>query len=134
MVNAMFVASLMAKLGIYEEEARQVLEDDKRIDRGEKLFELSAEQEKASKQARQADRKPTVYKLDNTNGKRSKKANADKQAIVNRLKATLNNWFESDSQCTYNACTNIEVVNPEREFTFTYNGTKYKVVLSAPRS
>ena len=134
MVNAMFVASLMAKLGISEEEARQVLEDDKRLDRGEKLFELSAEQEKASKQARQADRKPTVYKLDNTNGKRSKKANADKQAIVNRLKATLNNWFESDSQCTYNACTNIEVVNPEREFTFTYNGTKYKVVLSAPRS
>ena len=134
MVNAMFVASLMAKLGISEEEARQVLEDDKRIDRGEKLFELSAEQEKASKQARQADRKPTVYKLDNTNGKRSKKANADKQAIVNRLKATLNNWFESDSQCTNNACNNIEVVNPEREFTFTYNGTKYKVVLSAPRS
>ena len=27
-----------------------------------------------------------------------------------------------------------EVTNAEREFLFTYNGIKYKVVLSAPRS
>ena len=124
----------LRKLGLTDAEIEQVLADDKRIDKGEKLFELSAEQEKASKQARQADRAPTVYKLDNANGKRSKKANTDKQAIINRFTATLGNWFESDSQCTYNACTNIEVANPEREFTFIYNGTKYKVVLSMPRT
>jgi hypothetical protein len=29
--------------------------------------------------------------------------------------------------------TDVEIVNPEREFLFTYNGIKYKVVLSAPR-
>ena len=124
----------LRKLGLSDAEIEQVLADDKRIDKGEKLVELTAEQEKASKQARKADRAPTVYKLDNTAGKRSKKANTDKQAIINRFTATLGNWFESDNQCTYNACTNIEVANPEREFTFIYNGTKYKVVLSAPRS
>lgn len=124
----------LRKLGLTDAEIQQVLADDKRIDKGEKLFELSAEQEKASKQARQADRKPTVYKLDNTAGKRSKKTDTDKQAIMGRLTSTLENWFASNSQCTYNACTDIEIINPERELTFSYNGKKYKIVLSAPRS
>ena len=75
-LNPQIVA--LAKLGLTDAEIQQVLEDDKRIDKGEKLFELSAEQEKASKQARQADRKPTVYKLDNANGKRSKKSDNDR--------------------------------------------------------
>ena len=117
------IQKMMKALGISREEALEVIADDKRIDKGEKLFELSAEQEKASKQARQADRKPTVYKLDNEKGKRSKKANADKAFLLNELfKAILPN------------CDTYEIQNGEREFTFTYNGTKYKVVLSAPRS
>ena len=124
----------LKKLGLTDTEIAEILADDKRIEKGEKLFELSKDQEKASKQARQAERAPTVYKLDNTAGKRSKKANTDKQAIIGRLIAALENWFVSNSQSTRNACIGIEVVNPEREFTFTYNGTKYKVVLSAPRS
>ena len=66
----------LRKLGLSDAEIEQVLADDKRIDKGEKLFELTAEQEKASKQARKADRAPTVYKLDNTAGKRSKKADS----------------------------------------------------------
>ena len=124
MANEM-IATLIAKLGISEEEARQVLEDDKRIDRGEKLFELSAEQEKASKQARQADRKPTVYKLDNTNGKRSKKADDDKAHLMKLIETAIK----------YNPkCEAFEMMNAERECVFTYNGRKFKVVLSAPRS
>ena len=124
----------MRKLGFTDEEIAEVMEADKKIDQGEKLFELTAEQEKASKQARQADRKPRAYDLDNTGGKRNKKADDNKKKIIGRLKNTLENWFESDNQCTYNACSNIEVSNPEREFTFTYNGTKYRITLSAPRS
>ena len=113
----------LRKLGLSDAEIEQVLADDKRIDKGEKLFELTAEQEKASKQARKADRAPTVYKLDNTAGKRSRKANADKGFLIDLLTRSLPPHG-----------TGIEVVNPEREFTFIYNGTKYKVVLSAPRS
>lgn len=124
MANEM-IATLMAKLDITEEEARQVLEDDKRIDKGEKLFELSAEQEKASKQARQADRKPTVYKLDNTNGKRNKKANEVKAGLIELLSEVVKEQP---------ACNSLEIVNNEREFVFSWMGTKYKVVLSAPRS
>lgn len=113
----------LRKLGLTDAEIQQVLEDDKRIDKGEKLFELSAEQEKASKQARQADRKPTVYKLDNTAGKRSKKEDADKATLMNALFTAI-----------LPMCDTYEVTNAEREFSFTYNGRKFKVVLSAPRS
>ena len=114
----------LRKLGLTDAEIEQVLADDKRIDKGEKLFELSAEQEKASKQARQADRKPTVYKLDNANGKRSKKANADKQTIINALDEALCRIADKQT----------EITNAEREIIFHFNGVKYKVVLSAPRS
>ena len=114
----------LRKLGLTDAEIEQVLADDKRIDKGEKLFELSAEQEKASKQARQADRKPTVYKLDNTAGKRSKKANTDKQAIINAIDEALCRIADQQT----------EIINAEREIIFHFNGVKYKVVLSAPRS
>ena len=118
----------MRKLGMTEEEIKQVLADDKRIDKGEKLFELTAEQTKASREARQADRKPTVYKLDNANGKRSKKANTDKQYLIKAIVSGLKTYCGLLDENT------VEVVNAERELIFHYNGTKYKVVLSAPRS
>ena len=118
----------MRKLGMTEEEIAEVLEADKKIDQGEKLFELSAEQEKASKQARQADRKSRAYDLDNTGGKRSKKANEDKQYLIKAIQTGLKTYCGGLDEAS------IETQNPEREFTFTYNGTKYRVTLSAPRS
>ena len=42
----------MRKLGMTDEEIADLLECDKRIDKGEKLFELTPEQEKASKETR----------------------------------------------------------------------------------
>ena len=113
----------LRKLGLTDADIEQVLADDKRIDKGEKLFELSAEQEKASKQARQADRKPTAYKLDNKDGKRSKKSDNDKADLVNALFSAI-----------LPMCDTYEITNGEREFCFTYHGRKFKVVLSAPRS
>jgi hypothetical protein len=115
------IAKHMNLLDISREEAEQLIADDEAIDKGAKLFELTAEQEKASKKARQADRKPTVYKLDNTGGKRSKKADNDKSEIMRKL---LDCFDEYEPQ----------VINAEREFTFTYNERKFKIVLSAPRS
>lgn len=63
MANSQITA--MRRLGMTEEEISQVLADDKRIDKGEKLFELSAEQVKASAEARRAGKgnpntKPTT--------------------------------------------------------------------------
>lgn len=111
----------MELLDISREEAIQMMEDDKRIDKGEKLFSLTKEQEKASKKARQADRKPTVYKFDTT--KRKRPENKGKQELIKILTNAL----------TENGAENLDVTNPEREFTFTQDGVKYKIVLSMPR-
>ena len=116
---------IMSALKCTEAEAIEIMEYDKAIDRGADPFPLSAEQKKAEKKMRQADRKPTVYKLDNTNGKRSKKADTQKQLLIDVLSASLTD---------HTSATNLEIVNNEREFTFEFLGKKYKVVLSAPRS
>ena len=117
------IAKHMNLLKISREEAIQLIEEDKRIDKGEKLFSLTPEQEKASKKARSAGRKPktTVYKFDTT--KRKKPENKNKSDLISVITGAL----------TEHGAENLELINPEREFTFTMDGTKYKIVLSLPR-
>lgn len=117
------IAKHMNLLKISREEAIQLIEDDKRIDKGEKLFSLTPEQEKASKKARSAGRKPktTVYKFDTT--KRKKPENKNKSDLISVMTGALTEY----------GAENLELINPEREFTFTMDGTKYKIVLSLPR-
>lgn len=111
---------LMTKLDLTKEEAEALQADDKRIDHGENLFPLKGEQAKVSKEARQnvtADKDKRKKPLTLT--PRKKEPNTDRRALIERLSQGLDN---------------VAVTNPEREFTFTLNGTKYKVVLSAPRN
>ena len=109
----------LAKLGLSDEGIKQVLADDKRIDKGEKLFELSAEQEREAKKARNVGRAPTAYKFT----KRERKPDQDEADLLNVLFSAV-----------LPVCDTYEITNGEREFLFTYHGKKYKVVLSAPRS
>ena len=119
-MNEKLIASHMAKLGISREEAIALIEDDKAIDKGEKIFELSAEQEKASKKARQGDRKKTTAPI-----KKEKKVNNDKVHLMKLIETSIG----------YNPnCESFEFTNPERECLFVYNGVKYKLTLACPRS
>ena len=121
---------LMKNLGITESEAIEVLEADQQIDKGEKLFELTAEQSKTSKQARIVPRTPTTYNFT----KRERKADNDKRRIIEYLKnALVNEIYTSLTDVDYLA-VEVDVINPERELVFNYNGRKFKIVLSAPRS
>ena len=115
------IEKLMSALHCTREEAIEVIEADKKIDKGEKLFELSPELEAGAKKARQADRKPTVYNFDTKDKKR--KADEDKADLLNILFSAV-----------LPVCDTYKITNGEREFLFTYHGKKYKVVLSAPRS
>ena len=120
---------LMANLGLTAEEADAVLADDKRIDRGEKLFELSDELKAGAKKARQAERKAPTAPI-----KRERKEDTDKRRLIDFLVSALGN----EVNVSLTECDSIgvecDVINPEREFTFIYNGRKFKVVLSCPRS
>ena len=115
------IERMMKALGCFEAEAREIVEADKAIDKGEKLFELSADQEKESKKARgTGTKKPTVYNFDTANKKR--KECPDKQHLVNLLAEALGV-----------ECQKVEVTNKERELTFEFNGTGYRLTLAVPR-
>ena len=115
----------MNALEITREEAIQLIADDEEIDRMTRTSDidgdLTAEQRKSAKKARQADRKPTVYKFDTTKRKRAE--NTGKRFLIDEIKKCLENA----------GADNLEVTNPEREIVFMSEGTKYKIVLSAPR-
>ena len=119
------IAKHMKTLGITREEAIQLIADDEEIDRMTRTSDidgdLTAEQRKSAKKARQADRKPTVYKFGTTKRKRAE--NTGKRFLIDEIKKCLENA----------GADNLEVTNPEREIVFMSEGTKYKIVLSAPR-
>lgn len=112
----MTVEELAKRLNISIEEARQVQEDDKRIDRGEKLFELSPELEAGAKKARQTGTRKV------TEVKRERKPDDDKRELIQFLETQLNAKVES-----------ISITNQEREMEFSYNGRKYRLTLACPR-
>ena len=111
------IQKLMKSLSISREEAIELMEEDKRIDRGEKLYELDPELEKGAKKARQADRKANTTK-------REKKPKPEKAEICSAMMDGLRELGVEDFQIT----------NEEREFIFFRNGTKYKVTLACPRT
>ena len=84
------VKILMEKLDVTEAEARAILADDAKIDKGEKLFELSKEQKQAEKSMRAAGRAPTVYKFT----KRERKADPDKRFLIETLELALSPFAE----------------------------------------
>ena len=108
---------IMENLDCDEKTAKEIMETDKRIDKGEKLFELPEELEKGAKKARSAG---------NTKG--YTKANREKKADVEKGKLI------ADLLDGIPYAENVEIINAEREFTFEYKDRKFKVVLSCPRS
>lgn len=109
---------IIQTLNISIAELEEMKQSDKEIDRGAKLFELTDELKAGAKKARQAGRKALI-----TNTHKPKAVNNEKIDLINRLIESVSNVAES-----------IDVVNPERIFSFTVNGTKYKVTMSVPRS
>lgn len=97
-----------------EEELKELAEFDKRVDKGEDPYPLTAEQKKIAKSMTKADRKVTVYNFQ----KKERKKNDDKRDLIQKLSKDLED---------------VSIINEEREFTFVYNNVKYKVVLSVPR-
>ncbi len=114
------IKDIMKKLDCTKEEAIQILEDDEAIEHGEKMFELSAEQKKVSKQARSVDRKPAPQKV-----KRERKADEEKREIIQSLIEAVADTCD---------CVTLEATNIERQIDWvTSDGRKFRIVLSCPR-
>lgn len=118
----------MIALGFTDEEIEDVAKNDDAIDKGEKVsFDLSKEKEKeARKWAHTGTKKPTVYALDNTNGKRNRKENPTKASII----AEIAKFLEENSE---NACENVNITNKERQIAFTIGENSYEFTLVQKR-
>ena len=114
------VEKMMKNLGLTEQEARELLADDAKVDKGQKMaFDLTPEQEKNAKKARATGtKKPTAYKFEN----RKRKENPEKRDILKAL-------FELAEDCWDSA----ELVNPERQVDFHLNGNHYSITLTCHR-
>ena len=110
----------LRKLGLTDTEIADVLATDKEIDQGAKHFELAEDLKPGAKKARRADRTDTPKKA-----VRERKEDVDNGILLEQLANAI------DASPIHAKC---EIVNPEREFLFTYKGRKFKVVLSCPRT
>lgn len=112
---------LIEKLQIPREEAIKILNADKEIDKGAKLFELTPEQNKTVKKMKNIGIK-TVDAYGKTH-QRTRKIDNSKRQIIEQVRQTL-----------LEGADNLTVTNIERQIDFTMSGRKFRIVLSAPRN
>ena len=122
------IEKLMKNLGITEQEALELIEDDKAIDKGEKLFELTDEQKKVAKKMTTSDTKnkksaPTVYKFEQ---KKTRKENATKGGIIAELAKFLTENSEFAPEL-------VEITNKERQIAFKIGENDYELTLVQKR-
>ena len=111
---------LMAQLDCSYEEAYQVVLDDEAVDRGEALpWDLTPEQMKASKKARQADHAKPKEKV-----KRERKKNDVKETLI----SDLANFLEEQEKYS-----SVEITNSERQIAFTLGDLKFELTLVQKR-
>ena len=111
----------MRILNCSEEEALQVLADDKAIDQGQRMsFDLSAEEEKkAKKYANTGTRKAS-------NTPKVRKENPTKSGIITEIATFLmeNSDFSPE---------NVEITNKERQIAFKIGDNAYELTLVQKR-
>lgn len=113
----------MKNLDLTEEEALELIASDDEVDHmktSEVNSDLTDAQRQASKKARSSG-KTTVGK---TKVVREKKVDDDKVFLVKSFQSLLENLDNTE---------NVNVENDQKIITFTYNGRKFKIDLSAPR-
>lgn len=113
---------LMRILKISEQEAEDVMECDRRIDKGEKLFSLTPEQEKEVRKYRQAPRAANTTPI-----KRERKENPTKAGIIAELASFLNEHSEF-------AIAGLEITNKERQIKFSIGDQSFELTLVQKRA
>ena len=113
----------LRKMGLTDEEAKEVISADKAIDKGEKLFELTEEQKQAEKKYKNTHTRTVKTAYGQTQTK-ERKTDTDKRMLIDALAETLKNYADGGV---------IEITNAEREIELVFHNRKFKIVLSAPR-
>ena len=113
----------LRKMGLTDEEAKEVISADKAIDKGEKLFELTEEQKQAEKKYKNTHTRTVKTAYGQTQTK-ERKTDADKRILIDALAEKLENYADGGK---------VNITNAEREIELMFHNRKFKIVLSAPR-
>ena len=118
-------AERMRKAGFTDAEIADMLEADARIDKGEKLFEQTAEQKAVTKKMTQARAAVNAYGKKVT---RERKPNEVKRWIIQRVKTLCEDWeLNGDA-------LNVNVTNIERTIDFQIDGRNFTLTLTEHRT
>lgn len=109
-------AAALKRLGLTPEEIEQTILDDRQINQGAKLFELTDEQKEASKKARSTGTRKSGQTT------RTRKEDTQKRELIKLFADTLKFTL-----------LDYEITNSERQIDFTYCGRRFRIILSAPR-
>lgn len=113
----------LRKMGLTDEEAKEVISADKAIDKGEKLFELTEEQKQVEKKYKNTHTRTVKTAYGQTQTK-ERKTDTDKRMLIDALVEKLENYADSGT---------VNITNAEREIELVFHNRKFKIVLSAPR-
>ena len=113
------IERIMRNLKCSRAEAEEILAEDKKIDRGEKVaFDLSAEDHKKAMKNANAGTRKTEGKTE-----RKRKENPTKEGVITAISNFL-------SENGYNS---VEITNPTRQIAFKIGEDAYELTLIAKR-
>lgn len=119
---------IMKNLDLTEEQALELLDSDKKVDRMRKFSDIQSdmteEQKKVSKQARQTAKTNIGQPPKKTPSERVKKTDNEKKELVEMFYNLL---------AANDKAEQVEIVNEQKLITFIYNGRKFKLDLIASR-
>jgi hypothetical protein len=115
------IYNLIRKLGLTYAEAEQVVLDDKAIEKGEKLFELTEEQKKVVK-------KMTNYDSKNLKKETKRMTNRTKNATKGAIIAEIAQFLAE------NGYENVEITNKERQIALKVGEIAFELTLVQKRA
>ena len=119
MANETQIQKFMRLLDCTEEEARQIIADDKAIDKGERMsFDLDPEKEKEAKKMANVGTRKT-----STSSTKRKKENPTKASVIAEISTFL----------SQNGYENVEITNKERQIAFKIGENDFELTLVQKR-
>ena len=119
------IVEMMKLLDLTREEAIELINEDKEVDRmtvKEAENDLTEEQKKAIKKVKGGAKSVKAVNAYGKTVTRERKADETKRELVKILQESLKDVAE-----------NLAITNIERQIDFTVKGRKFRIVLSAPR-
>lgn len=116
------------KLGMTDDEIKEMLEEDKRIDRGEVMgWDLSPDEHKKAMKFANVDEKKRKKTENGDKKPRTVKENPTKEGIISRIYHFLCNLGEFSIE-------NVEILNKERKILFKIAEDWYSITLTKHRT